>query len=97
MPCDGVPNGLGEVSAKRLTAVCLAVRSGDVVMTVWPCSDVWCYAGSRKKTVAPSSTLVAASFSMPLLLLSSLGLVCWCKPHIGGEVNGGLGLGVLLL
>jgi len=27
----------------------------------------------------------AASFSAPLLLLSSLGLVCWCEPHGGGE------------
>ena len=39
----------------------------------------------------------AASFSAPLLPLSSLGLVCWCEPHGGGKVNGGLGLGVLLL
>ena len=97
MPCDGVPDGLGEVSAKVLTAVCLAVRSGSVVMTVRPCSGAWCYVGSRKKTVVPSSTLAVMSFSVPLLLLSSLGLVCWCEPHGGGEVNGGLGLGVLLL
>ena len=76
---------------------CLAVRSGGVVMTVRLCSGAWCYAGSRKKTVAPSSTPAAASFSAPLLLLLSLGLVCWCEPHGGGEVNGGLGLGVLLL
>ena len=80
-----------------LTAVCLAVWSGSVVLTVRPCSGVWCYTGSRKKTVAPSSPPAAASFSMPLLLLSSLGLVCWCEPHGSGEVNGGLGLGVLLL
>ena len=39
----------------------------------------------------------AASFSAPLLPLSSLGLVCWCEPHGRGKVNGGLGLGVLLL
>ena len=76
---------------------CLAAWSGGVVMTVRPCSGAWCCAGSRKKTVAPSSTLAAVSFSVPLLLLSSLGLVCWCKPHDDGEVNGGLGLGVLLL
>jgi len=97
VPYDSIPDGLGEVSAKVLTAVCLAVRSGGVVMMVRPCSGAWCCAGSRKKTVAPSSNPVAASFSAPLLLLSSLGLVCWCEPHGGGEVNGGLGLGVLLL
>ena len=97
MPCDGVPDGLGEVSTKVLTAVCLVVRSGGVVMMVRPCSGAWCYVGSRKKTVAPSSTPAVASFSAPLLLLSSLGLVCWCEPHGDGEVNGGLGLGVLLL
>ena len=91
------PWGKEEVSAKVFTAVCLAVQSGGVVMMVWPCSGAWCCAGSRKKTVAPSSTLAAASFSVPLLLLSSLGLVCWCKPHGGGKVNGGLGLRVLLL
>ena len=78
-----------------LTAVCLAVQSGGVVMTLWPCSGAWCYAGSRKKTVVPSSTPAAASFSTPLLS-SSPGLVCWCEPHGGGEVNGQLGLGVLL-
>ena len=97
VPYDGIPDGLGEVSAKVLTAVCLAVRSGGVVLTVRPCSGVWCCAGSRKKTVVPSSTPAAASFSAPLLLLSSLSLVCWCEPHGGGKVNGGLGLGVLLL
>ena len=30
--------------------------------------------------------LAMASFSVPLLLLLSLGLVCWCEPHGGGEV-----------
>ena len=38
---------------------------------------------------AGSSSLLApaaASFSTPLLLLLSLGLVCWCEPHGGGEV-----------
>ena len=70
---------------------------GGAVSTVRPCSSAWCCAGSQKKMVAPSSAPVAASFSTPLLLLLSLGLVCWCEPHGGGEVNGGLGLGVLLL
>ena len=88
--------GLGGGLSQGAHHGVLAVRSGGVVMTVRPCSGAWCYAGSRKKTVAPSSTPAAASFSAPLLL-SSLNLVCWCEPHGGGEVNAGLGLGVLLL
>ena len=53
------PMGL-ERSQPVLTAVSLVVRSGGVVLMVRPCSGAWCCAGSRKKTVAPSSSRPSA-------------------------------------
>ena len=72
---------------------CSAVPSSYVDVADWGGAPGSGEVRFRFSLLAPAVT----SFSAPLLLLLSLGLVCWCEPHGGGEVNGGLGLGVLLL